>query len=129
MRFLWADDGVKGRRPPAAAALQAALDTIVLPKRMLSKRSRSHSRPSHICLSRTAAPTLAHACACAMGMQRIAPEGCVHRRACMKSATGAKRRTAFAVSMSVTFALLTGAFAQEFPFDRELLLDAAPMRG
>jgi len=26
-------------------------------------------------------------------------------------------------------ALLTGAFAQEFPFERELLLDAAPMRG
>src|SRR5215210_1403539 len=35
----------------------------------------------------------------------------------------------FAVSLSITLALLTGAFAQEFPFERELLLDAAPMRG
>ncbi|HKG99716.1 MAG TPA: hypothetical protein VKB08_03195, partial [Bradyrhizobium sp.] len=35
----------------------------------------------------------------------------------------------FAVSLSMTLALITGAFAQEFPFERELLLDAAPMRG
>src|SRR5947209_1118486 len=35
MLFLRGDDGVKGRRPLAAAALRAALDTIIAPKRML----------------------------------------------------------------------------------------------
>jgi heat shock protein HslJ len=47
----------------------------------------------------------------------------------MKRPATAKTRTGFAVSLSVTLALLTPASAQEFPFERELLLDAAPMRG
>lgn len=47
----------------------------------------------------------------------------------MKRPATAKTRTGFAVSLSVTLALLTAASAQEFPFERELLLDAAPMRG
>ena len=35
----------------------------------------------------------------------------------------------FAAVVSVTLALVAGALAQEFPFERELLLDAAPLRG
>ena len=35
----------------------------------------------------------------------------------------------FAAVVSATFALLAGALAQEFPFERELLLDVAPLRG
>lgn len=41
----------------------------------------------------------------------------------------AKQRAALSVTLSMTIALLTGAAAQEFPFERELLLDAVPMRG
>jgi heat shock protein HslJ len=48
----------------------------------------------------------------------------------MKRPATAKTRTGFAVSLSMILALLTAAAsAQEFPFERELLLDAAPMRG
>jgi hypothetical protein len=35
----------------------------------------------------------------------------------------------FAAVVSVTLAFVAGALAQEFPFERELLLDAAPLRG
>lgn len=35
----------------------------------------------------------------------------------------------FAAVVSATFAFVTGALAQDFPFERELLLDAAPLRG
>lgn len=35
----------------------------------------------------------------------------------------------FFACASMAFVLMSGAWAQEFPFDRELLLDAAPMRG
>jgi hypothetical protein len=35
----------------------------------------------------------------------------------------------FAAVVSTTFVLIAGALAQEFPFERELLLDAAPLRG
>jgi hypothetical protein len=47
----------------------------------------------------------------------------------MKRQARVRTRGGFAVSLSVTLALLTAASAQEFPFERELLLDAAPMRG
>jgi hypothetical protein len=49
----------------------------------------------------------------------------------MQSTLPAWRKTSvgLAVTMGMTIALLTGAAAQEFPFERELLLDTAPMRG
>jgi heat shock protein HslJ len=47
----------------------------------------------------------------------------------MKQEARVRTRGGFAVSLSVTLALLTAALAQEFPFERELVLDAAPMRG
>ena len=47
----------------------------------------------------------------------------------MKRQARVKMRTGFAVSLSVTLAVITAVLAQEFPFERELVLDAAPMRG
>jgi len=49
----------------------------------------------------------------------------------MRRPSTAKRPTGLGLTLilGATLALLTGAFAQEFPFERELLLDAAPMRG
>ena len=40
-----------------------------------------------------------------------------------------KIRFELALLLCATFAPLTPALAQEFPFERELLLDTAPMRG
>lgn len=47
----------------------------------------------------------------------------------MKRQAGAKTAAGFAILLSVTLTLLTAALAQEFPFERELLLEAAPLRG
>ena len=40
-----------------------------------------------------------------------------------------KLGSTFAIVVNVTLALVTNALAQEFPFERELLLDASPLRG
>jgi hypothetical protein len=46
-----------------------------------------------------------------------------------KAVTESRKRLGLAVTLVMTVALLTITWAQEFPFERELLLDAAPMRG